>query len=130
MDDQTGISGGRRGALITMGRCSDTLEIEAHRGLTESGKPNRHKINRLLKWLEKAGLIVRRQNPDWPDSMMFYLPVAFEAISEWREWRKMKLEMEATMLRATREAAQPGSGNTRPQAAPRNSPRKPRQNRD
>lgn len=113
MDDQTGLSGGRRGSLITMRKCQETLYVEPHRGLTGSGLPTRWAVARLLRWLEKAGLIERRKCPEWPDSMLFYLPVAHQAIQEWREYRKAKIIREAQAARAAAEQPAPNPHQTR-----------------
>lgn len=56
MDRNTFIVGIKR--RISYQSLAETLYIEPHQGITESGSPSRQQIRRVIKGLERAGLIV------------------------------------------------------------------------
>ncbi|HAT1659252.1 TPA: hypothetical protein I8Y75_001368 [Legionella pneumophila] len=56
MDRNTFVVGIKR--RISYQSLAETLYIEPHQGITESGSPSRQQIRRVIKGLERAGLIV------------------------------------------------------------------------
>lgn len=56
MDRNTFIVGIKR--RISYQSLAETLYIEPHQGITESGSPSRQQIRRVIKGLERAGLVV------------------------------------------------------------------------
>jgi hypothetical protein len=71
MDFDTGIVGGPK-RRISWRTLRETLYVEPHQGI-DGGMPDRAKVRRVMKWLEKEGLVARVEDED---HIVFRLPLA------------------------------------------------------
>jgi len=71
MDFESGVVGGPK-RRISWRSLRDTLYVEPHQGI-DGGTPDRAKVRRVVKWLEKQGLVARA---DDPEHIVFRLPLA------------------------------------------------------
>ncbi len=73
MDYSTGLVGVRR--RVSWQQLSETLYVDPHAGLAESGRIGREQVRRLAGWLQRAGLLENRSD-ERRKQLIFFLPMA------------------------------------------------------